>query len=107
MYSILKQTNLTTLVCRAICIKDQLSEFLPALLQIAHGLEGCGLLEVIRRAPNIWQPVFGNGNSFQITADEFLEQLDAEYSDSQIKKNAEIDTFKFFCDTIQNIDGGW
>lgn len=66
-----------------------MSEFLPALLQIAHGMEGCGLLEVVRRFPDIWQPVFGVGNSFQVTAEEFLENLDAEYSFSQIKKNAE------------------
>ena len=100
-------TNLTSIDCRAICIKDQLNTILPALLQITHGLECCGLLDVIRRTPEIWQPVFGKSDSFQITAEEFLEQLDAEYSDSQIKKNAEIDTFKFFCDAIEIIDGGW
>ena len=91
---------------RAICIKDQLSVFLPALIQITHGLEGCGLLETVRRAPNVWQPVFGHGNSFQITAEEFLDQLCVEYSDSQIKKNVEIDTFKFFCVAIELTDGG-
>ena len=54
-----------------------MSEFLTALIRIIHGLEGCGLLEMIRRAPTIWQPVFGKDYSFQMTADEFLEQLDA------------------------------
>ena len=58
-------TDLTTLGCRAICLKDQMTEFLPALLHIVNGLEECGLLEVIRRSPDIWQPVFGVGNSFQ------------------------------------------
>ena len=31
-------------------MKDQLSPYLPALLQIMHGLDGCGLLEIIRRS---------------------------------------------------------
>ena len=94
---------LGTLAYRSICLKDQMSEFLPALLQITHGIEGCGLLEVIRRSPDIWQAVFGH--SFEITAAEFLEQLHTEYSFSQIK-NADVDTFKFFCGAIENLDGG-
>ena len=87
-------------------MKDQLSPYLPALLQITHGLDGCGLLEIIRRSPEVWQHVFTAGNVFKITADDFLCQLVVEYSASQIKKLAEMDTYKFFCDVIELMDTG-
>jgi hypothetical protein len=92
--------------CRSICVKDQLSDFLPALLQIMHGIEATGLTDVIKKSPEIWQPVFGIGNSFEITTSEFLDQLVALYSESQRKKMAEIDTFKYFCDAIESISEG-
>jgi hypothetical protein len=49
---------------------------------------------------------FGIGNSFEITTSEFLDQLVALYSESQRKKMAEIDTFKYFCDAIESISEG-
>lgn len=88
------------------CIKDQLSAYLPALLQITHGLETCGLLETVRKYPDVWQPVFETGNIFAISATEFLDNLNAQYSSSQIQKHAEIDCFKFFCDVIESMDAG-
>lgn len=97
---------LYTIICRSICVKDQLSGFLPALLQILHGIEATGLIDVIKKSPEIWQPVFGIGNSFEITASEFLDELVVIYSDSQRKKMAEVDTFKYFCDTIESISEG-
>ena len=92
--------------CRSMCIKDQLSCYLPALLQITYGLEGCGLMGTIRRYPEIWRPVFESGNIFTITAEEFLENLNADYSESQISKLTEVDCFKFFCDVIESMDTG-
>lgn len=93
-------------MCRSMCLKDQLSEVLPALLQITHGLEECNLLEIMRISPAVWQPVFDVGNSFEVTAEDFLCEVDAQYSTSQIKKIKEVDTFKFFCDAIEHLDDG-
>ena len=70
----------TLLFCRSICVKDQLSDFLPALLQIMNGIEATGLIEVIKKSPEIWQPVFGTNKSF-------LDEVVAIYSDSPRKQN--------------------
>ena len=88
------------------CIKDQLSAYLPALLQIAHGLETCGLLETVKKYPDVWQPVFEAGNIFAIGATEFLDNLKAHNSSSQIQNLPETDCFKFFCDVVESIDRG-
>lgn len=71
-----------------------------------HGIETTGLMDVIKKSPKIWEPVFGIGNSFEITASEFLDQLVPLYSESQRKKMAEIDTHKYFCDTIESLSEG-
>ena len=71
-----------------------------------NGIEATGLMDVVKKSPEIWQLVFGISNSFEITASEFLDELVALYSDSQRKKTAEIDTFKYFCDAIEIISEG-
>jgi hypothetical protein len=87
-------------------MKVQLFKYLPALLQIQNGLQVCGLLKTIRENPVIWESVFKPTTVFTITADEFIDSLDVQYSTSQVKKSVEIDTFKFFCDVVENIDAG-
>lgn len=60
-------------------MKYQLSLHLPSLLQIQCGLNTCGLLDAIKRKPDVWEPVFNRGNCFDITVDEFLDELEARY----------------------------
>ena len=75
-------------------------------MQIESGLDECGILSHLRRNTEIWKPVFADGNYFSITADEFLAQMIVNFSESQICKDAEIKTFKFFSDVIASINAG-
>jgi hypothetical protein len=87
---------------RSICIKDQFCNILPQLMQLEEGLSSCGLLESIHQFPDIWKPIFTQSDRFKMSADQFLEAA-VEYSTSQISKDLEINTYKFFCDVIQSI----
>ena len=49
----------------------------------------------------VWKPIFSlTGYKSQFTADEFLDEVVAEFSESQIRKSKEVDVFKYFCDFI-------
>lgn len=60
----------------------------------------------MRRDKELWKPVFANGSCFTIAADEFLDQIIVNFSESQLRKDAEINTYKFFSDVIESIDSG-
>ena len=64
------------------------------------------LINHIRRNTQIWKPVFASENFFTITADEFQDNMTVNFSESQIRKDAEITTFKFFSDVLTSIDAG-
>lgn len=85
------------------CIKDQLGEYLPQLLEIQSGFATCGLVDDLKKNPDLWSIVLESGNTFKLSADEFLDQISAEFSDSQLMK---IAAYKFFCDTIEIIAAG-
>ena len=89
-------------------MKDQLWQYLPQLVQIESGLDECGIRSHIRRNTQIWKPVFTitSGNYFTMTADEFQDNMSVNFSESQIRKDAEINTFKFFSDVLTSIDAG-
>jgi len=91
---------------RSICMKDQLCQYLPQLVQMENGLDECGILNHMRRNTQIWKPVFASGNCFTIIADEFQDNMTVNFSESQICKDAEITTFKFFSDVLTTIDAG-
>ena len=75
-------------------------------MQIDTGLSQCGLTTPIRNNSKIWQPVFESGNMFMLSAEEILDQSIVEFSESQLKKEAESDTYKYFCDVLEAIDNG-
>lgn len=87
-------------------MKDQLTSYLPALLQIQSGLNTGGLLDAIKNKPDVCEPVFKSGNTFEITADEFLDEFEITYSSSQLEKELEINTMKFFSDVVENLERG-
>lgn len=60
----------------------------------------------MRRDIELWKPVFVNVNCFTIAADEFLDQITVNFSESQLRRDAEFDTYKFFSDVIETIDNG-
>ena len=72
-------------------------------MQLEEGLSSCGLLESVQRFPEVWKPIFTPGNQFQLTADQLLDEATVDYSSSQILKALEINTYKVFCDVIQDL----
>lgn len=54
----------------------------------------------MRRDKELWKPVFANGNCFTIAADEFLDQIIINFSESQLRRDAEFNTYKFFGDVL-------
>lgn len=76
------------------------------MFQIESGLAECSLITPIRNNPEIWRPVFESGNLFKLSAEEILDQITVEFSESQMAKEKEIDTYKFFCDVLEAIDSG-
>lgn len=88
------------------CIKDQLSQHLPQLVQIKRALYECGILGHMGKDKELWKPVSANANCFTIAADEFLDQIIVSFSESQLRREAEFNTYKFFSDVIESIEKG-
>lgn len=84
-------------------MKD-LTPYLPSLLQLESGLSSSGLLTSIKQRPDVWESIFKCSNSFQMTTDEFLDELEVNYSSLQLEKDLEITTFKFFSDVVENLE---
>ena len=73
-------------------------------MQLQQGLSNCGILSAIRSNPDIFEPVFTPGHSTQIKPEMFIDQLEVEFSTSQLLKAKEIDVYKYFCDFIDSLD---
>lgn len=90
---------------RSICVKDQLSTIMPQIMQLEEGLSSCNVLSSARKHSKIWEPIFlQSGYNNQFTPDEFLDQVIAEFSSSQIDKNKEINVYKYFCDFVMGLN---
>lgn len=76
------------------------------MLQIESGLANCGMMKYVKSNPELWRVLFENGNIFNISAEELLEQIVVDFSVSQLAKEKEIDTYKFFSDVLEAIDSG-
>ena len=77
---------------------------MPQLLQIESGLAECDLLTHIRNNLKVWQPLFETGNIFKVSSGEILDGSVLELSESQILKEFEIDTRKYFSDVLESMD---
>jgi hypothetical protein len=62
----------------------------------------CGILESIKKCPDLWKLAFVCGSSKAKSPDEFLDDLEVKHSQSQLRKEKEIDVFKYFCEVIQS-----
>ena len=67
-------------------------------------LSSCGILESIKKCPNLWKEAFVRGSSKAKSPDEFLDDLEVKHSQSQLRKEKEIDVFKYFCEFIQSLE---
>jgi hypothetical protein len=61
-------------------------------------------LESIKKCPNLWKVAFVRGSSKAKSPDEFLDDLKVKHSQSQLRKEKEIDVFKYFCEFIQLLE---
>ena len=77
---------------------------MPQLMQLQQGLTSCGVLSAIRRCPNLWALAFVSGICKPQSPDEFLDELEVKYSQSQLLKEKEVDVFKYFCEFVQSPD---
>ena len=88
-------------------VKDQIGDDLAQLLKIKAGLEACDISsDVVLRKPQLWKILFHSDGFFKLSADKMLNEFHAVFSDSQLRKPAEVDAFKYFCDAVQCIDVG-
>ncbi|CAB4024133.1 G2 M phase-specific E3 ubiquitin- ligase-like [Paramuricea clavata] len=94
-------------IVQSLCMKDQIGDVLAELMEIKNGLEACGISsDTIKKRAELWQIMFKSGSFFSLPAEEFLDELIVVFSESQIRKNAEIDVYKFFCDAMLSIENG-
>ena len=77
---------------------------MPQLAHLEDGLKTYGLLASIQQHPSIWEPVFVSGKGPAVTANSLIECLDTEYSESQVKREKEADTYTYFCDFVYCVE---
>lgn len=53
--------------------------------------------------PVVWETVFVVGKGHPVTANSLIDSFDIQYSESQVKREAEADTHTFFCDFIHSV----
>ena len=81
------------LIFSSICLKDQVWSILPQLSQLEEGLNTYGLLSSIQQHPTVWEPVFVAGKGQPITASSLIGCFEVQHSNSQVKRDAESDTY--------------
>ena len=87
-------------------MKDQVGDFLPQLLQLEEGLQTYGILESVRQHPDVWEVVFVEGKGLQVTSNSLLENIDVIYSERQLERASEADTFQYFSDFLHDVHMG-
>lgn len=70
------------------------------ICQLEEGLSSYGLLQEVRKNPDLFSPIFVSGNLFTLTPDEFLDNLFVRWSEKQAERHVEENTFKYFCDVV-------
>ena len=88
------------------CLKDQIGDVLAELMEIKNGLEASISSDTIKERAELWHMMFQSGSFFSLSADEFLDELIPVFSESQIRKNTEIDVYKYFCDAMISVGTG-
>ncbi len=76
---------------------------LSILSQLEEGLRMYGFLQEVRNDPDLFQPLFvaDASSMFDVSPNEFLDDVIVTYSERQVEKHAEEDTFKDFCDIVE------
>lgn len=71
--------------------------------QLEEGLHLYGFLQEIKKFPDLFKPLFvaNTSSMYDIKPDEFLSDVIITYSEKQLEKQAEEDTYKHFCDFVE------
>lgn len=77
---------------------------LPQLVQFEEGLNTYGLLSSVKEHPTVWAPVLVAGKGQPVTATSLIDCFGPQYSDSQMKKEKEADTYTYLCDFIYSVE---
>lgn len=85
-------------------VKDQFNKILPQIIQFQDGLSCCGILQALRKKPDLWKPIFTESDLFQMSTNSFIENLLPEFSESEVLKTKEVDAFKLFNDFIEDLE---
>ena len=73
-------------------------------MQLEEGLSCCGILSTMRDWPKLWEPIFDPNNAiFHMSSDALIEEICPSFSTSQMLKEKEVDTYKYFCDYVQSL----
>ena len=76
---------------RSLCIKDQIGDVLAELMEIRNGLEATGISsDTIKKRGELWQIMLKSGSFFSLSAEEFLDELIAVFSELQIRKTRKL-----------------
>ena len=91
---------------RAIAMYD-FAKYLPMLDQVIFGLNSFDVMDAVKRNQSVMESLFVEkyAAKFLPTANSLLDEIIADFSeDGSNLKIKEIDTFKFFCDLLQDCD---
>ena len=88
---------------RAITVKAVIEPQLGMVSQLEESLQLYGFLQEIKKFPDLFKPLFfaNSSSMFDVTPDEFLTNVVITYSEKQLKKQDEEDTYKHFCDFVE------
>ena len=83
----------------------EFSKGMPMLHQISSGLQEFGILDCIKKHPQLREPVFTKSSFFKPNARTFIDSVVGNFSeDVSNDKLAEIEVFKYFTDFIENCE---
>ncbi|XP_068761187.1 uncharacterized protein [Montipora capricornis] len=91
-------------VVRSICINLQVGKVLPQLVQLHEGLSTCGVLGEVQKSPKLWESAFVSGAGYSVTANNLIEEIQPEFSASQMKKEKEADCYHYLCEFIHSLE---
>lgn len=73
-------------------------------MQLEEGLSVCNVLQSIQKFPSVWKVLFQPSQEFQMNSEKFLDEAVVEYITSQVLRDKEITTYKFFSDMVLLLD---
>jgi hypothetical protein len=83
----------------------EFSKRIPMLDQIGSGLQLFGILDSIKKHPQLLEPVFTESSFFKPNADTFLGNMMGNFSEhGSNDKLLEIDVYKYFTDFIEDCE---